>query len=47
MNEDDRMKAFEERIEKRKKLQKVTDENKAEQLRQDYLKRTGRTALKP
>ncbi len=47
MSADDRMKAFEERIERLKKQQVLDEETKAERLRQDYLKRTGRTVLKP
>lgn len=47
MTHQEREKLFEERIAKRKMEEEAKDAAKAEQLRQAYLKRTGRTELKP
>lgn len=44
---EDRFKAFEERMAERKPQNDEKEAQRQEQLRQDYLKRTGRTELKP
>lgn len=46
MNEDERMKRFEERMEKAKAREAEREKEQAENLRVEYLKRTGRTEMK-
>ena len=43
----DQEKAFEERMAKRKEEADKREKEEAERLRQDYLKRTGRSRMKP
>jgi hypothetical protein len=43
----DQEKAFEERMAKRKEEVDKREKEEAERLRQDYLKRTGRSRMKP
>jgi len=46
-NLNDLIDAFEERMRKRRETEEKAEKEKAERLRQDYLRRTGRTEIKP
>lgn len=47
MNLEEKLKKFDERIVERKPKADEEEENRQEQLRQDYLQRTGRKGLTP
>jgi hypothetical protein len=46
-NLNDLIDAFEERMRKKREAEEKAEKEKAERLRQDYLRRTGRTEIKP